>query len=172
MQVRAAGISGVAQLADHLALPHLVAGLDRNAARLQMRVDRPDARRNLKGYMVSAVIPRSTQPGRRGVRRLLGHPVERHGDHVGAEAVPLLVPAAVALEQSAVAQLHPVDGELLEILDAVAAQRDSRAPVRRLGYAARFGVQPGLTLERRRDGGRLPRIDVEFRANDVAGSHY
>jgi hypothetical protein len=32
-------------------------------------------------------------------------------DHVGAEAVPLLVSAAIAVEQPAVTELHPVDGD-------------------------------------------------------------
>jgi hypothetical protein len=82
--------------------------------------------------MVSAVVPRPTQTGGRGIRRLFTHAVEgngngpvSHGDHLSAEAVPLLVLAAIAVKQSAVAQLHPVDGELLELLDAVAAHGDS-----------------------------------------------
>jgi hypothetical protein len=41
IKMRPAGVSGIAQLANYLALLDLAAGLDRDAARLQMRIDGP-----------------------------------------------------------------------------------------------------------------------------------
>jgi hypothetical protein len=85
---------------------------------------------------------------------LFSHPVERRGHRtVGAKAVPLLVSAAVAIEQLPVTQLHPVDGELLELLDAVAIHRDSGDAVWRLEHTAGVGVEPQLTLQRGPDHG-------------------
>jgi hypothetical protein len=67
------------------------------------------------------------------------------GEDVLAEAVVLLDPLTVAVEESVVVDLGPVDGEGLGGLDADAVYRDAKVSVE-VGLAASGGREPALPL--------------------------
>ena len=144
MQMRALGGAGVPEFGYWRPRLHRIADFHRDAALAQMRVPGKDIWSDFENEVVAAIVCLRLGDHQDG-RRLIGHAVVDvdHGaigdrEDVLAEAILLLDPLAVAVEESVVLNLGPVDGEGLGGLDADAVYRDTKVSVE-VGLAASGG---------------------------------
>src|SRR5436190_94920 len=153
MQVGAQRRAGVPDLGKRCSGLHYIADLNRNAPRVQVLIEREDIRGDFEDHMIAAVVFLRFRDHClvRGCLRLavLDRNDGSIGDreHVLLEGVVLLVLAAVAIEDSAVLDLGPVDSEGFGSLDAKAVYGDTKIAVK-VGLAASAGNEPAISLYR------------------------
>src|SRR5215471_2388685 len=132
-----------------------------------MRVPGEDIRSDFENHVIAAIVCLRLGD-HKDERRLIGHAVvdRDHGavgdrEDVLAEAVVLLDPLAVAVEESVVLDLGPVDREGFTRLDADTVYCDTFVPVD-VGLAASGGREPAISLKGRPDHYGWRAVDGDF----------
>src|SRR5581483_8334496 len=161
MQMRRAGVTGMAQQPELLSLPHVVADMQLNAARRQMRVHGVVTRAHVDDHAIAGDLRHGEAFGiiaRRNVRQIAHHldyGARRHGQDVGAVSEPVFRLLAIGSIGVAVSvNLYPVDGELLAHVKR-AVHRIGDKAMRTDLQAASVAIDPAVALKRRADYHRL-----------------
>src|SRR5262245_38054865 len=116
MEMRGSGVATVTESREYLAGGHLLAHPHLHAARLQVRVYRPDIWTDLEDHLVASEVNWLFHMNWKLIRYFFRHIVSYEddgavsgGQNVGAETEILFNARAVTSEGEAFAQLHPID---------------------------------------------------------------